>query len=147
MGARYSSRREAFKVQGLRELRQALAQLPKAYADDVLLAVMRRRLQSMMDAARGMAPVKSGKLRDSIEMSTKRPRSDKRRKISGKGSVALYMGTNNGIAPFQEYGTVHHAPSPFMRPAWDAGSHDLIKGLADDIWQELEARLKGFENK
>lgn len=142
MAPRISNRRTSTKVHGLAELRRALAELPTAYSRDILKAVMFRRMERMMRVARGMAPVKSGALRNSIFMTDKTPRDERKR---SRSSVAVYMGTDNAIAPFQEFGTVNHPPSPFMRPAWDGGKNDLVEGLADDIWAEIAARLRSFQ--
>ena len=41
-------------------------------------------------------------------------------------------------AHLQEFGTSHHGPQPFARPAWDRGKHDLPTGLAADFWDEIK---------
>jgi HK97 gp10 family phage protein len=59
------------EVEGLRELDEALGQLTKATARNVLRRVLRKAGQPIADAARGKVPVDTGKLRDSIIVGTK----------------------------------------------------------------------------
>lgn len=58
-------------VSGLRELEKALAQLPKAIARNVLRRTLIKAGEPMAEEARRLAPVESGKLRDSIEVSAR----------------------------------------------------------------------------
>lgn len=68
-----------------------------------------------------------------------------RRAAGGEGSFAeVYVGPDakHFYGTFQEFGTVHMASQPFMRPAWDEGKGAVLDGIKDDIWKEIEAAVK-----
>lgn len=58
-------------ISGFRELEKALAQLPKSIAKNVLKRTLLKAGEPIAEEARRLAPVDSGKLRDSIEVSTR----------------------------------------------------------------------------
>lgn len=121
------------KVEGLREVNDALGQLPKATGRNVMRRVAVKRLQPIADDMKAKAPVHVAELRESIGVTTRKPKS--RRKIS---EVEAYAGPGRQPqAHLQEFGTSRHGPQPFARPAWDAGKGDLLPGLADDFWDEI----------
>lgn len=72
--------------------------------------------QALREAARAQAPVATGALRDSIQ-------------LSGSG-LSVEVGTDLRYAPFVEYGTSRAGPQPFMAPAADTGEAALERGLA-----------------
>lgn len=74
----------------------------------------------VQNEARRLAAVDTGRLRSSIQH------------VPGRDARGPYVdvGTNVQYAPFVEYGTIHSAPQPFMRPA-------LL--LAASWWAELAA--------
>jgi hypothetical protein len=41
---------------------------------------------------------------------------------------------------FQEFGTAHHAPQPWARPAFDATHQTSLRVFADALWRELAGR-------
>ena len=73
--------------------------------------------------AKGLAPVDTGNLRNSISHSVV------------EAERAVYVGTNVEYAPYQEYGTVKMASHPFLRPS--AENH------ADEYKQIVQAELGG----
>lgn len=122
------------KIEGLREVNDALGQLPKATGRNVMRRVAVKRLQPIADDMKAHAPVLAADLRDSITVTTKRPKS--RRKVS---EVEAYAGPGrHPQAHLQEFGSSIHGPQPFARPAWDRGKHDLPTGLAADFWDEIK---------
>ncbi|RZJ44973.1 MAG: HK97 gp10 family phage protein [Brevundimonas sp.] len=145
------------KVEGLKEIDAALAQFPKATGRNVMRRVAVKRLEPMAEDARRRAPVLEqggGDLRDSIAVSTKAAGYAKRINRGSKSEVEAYMGPG-GVggkkAPpqgtQQEFGNQNHGPQPFMRPAWDAGKHDLLGGIADDLWAEIDKAAKRAARK
>lgn len=58
--------------------------------------------------AKQLAPVDSGDLQESIEVT---------KKSGGKFSRSRWIGSKLFYARFQEYGTSRHAPRPFLEPA------------------------------
>lgn len=59
-----------------------------------------------------------------------------------KSDASVAVGPSSGFpyAFYQEYGTVHHAAKPFMRPAWDAGKQRAIGDIARAMWSILSDR-------
>jgi HK97 gp10 family phage protein len=136
-----------FKIEGLRELEAALADLPQATGKNVLRRVLLKRAQPMAEDMRARAPddpeTHGYDLRNSITASTRlSPRqAGIHRKMfrDERSSVEVFVGA--GPVPhahMQEYGTVNHGPQAFARPAWDVGQGRLLDGLKDDIWAEIK---------
>lgn len=145
-----------FKIDGLRELKAALDELPKATSRAVQRRVLLKRAQPVVDAAKAKAPVRLGDLRDSIHATTKRPPGHKSAsarafaaagggaagraaaKAAGGTPVEVFIGPGrHPQATFQEFGTRHHPPQPYMRPAWDEQGPGVHDGIADDMWDEI----------
>lgn len=122
------------KIEGLREIDAALGQLGKATGRNVMRRVAIKRLQPIADEMRANAPVDQSDLRDSIIVTTKNPKRNRKR-----SEVEAHAGPGrHPQAHLQEFGTAHHAPQPFARPAWDGGKDALLEGIADDFWTEIE---------
>ncbi len=149
------------KIEGLRQVQDALRQLPKATTKNVMKRVLLKRAEPLADMARQKAPVRSGRLRDSIAVQVRG---------GGAGKAAFAQAMSEGasraeagraareanraagttvevvIGPTDrafygslvEFGTQHSPPKPFMRPAWDSGKGGLLTGITDDMWAEIE---------
>jgi HK97 gp10 family phage protein len=48
---------------------------------------------------------------------------------------------------FQEFGTAHNPPHPFMRPAWDEVGPQIPGMIRDDLTQEIEKARKRLAKK
>ena len=136
-------------VEGLAELDQALAELPKSLQKGVLRRVGLAALQPFVEAVRGLAPVdadpastlkrKPGTLRDSYHAGTKLNRSQARTATrEGKSSVEVYAGTNDDAGIQTEFGNEHQAPQPHARTAWDMVQARILSLIGSMLWAELE---------
>lgn len=132
-------------LEGLRELDAALGELGKATGRNVMRRVAMARLQPMAEEARRLAPVEDTDLRDSIAVSTKLAGYARRLNSRSRSEAEAYMGpagADGKKAPpqgsLQEFGTKNHPPQPFMRPAWDSGKTELLTGIREDLWAEIE---------
>jgi HK97 gp10 family phage protein len=156
--------RELVRIEGLRELDRALAELPKATARNVLRRVLTKRARPIVETAKQLVPVDTGRLRDSIAVSprlgTKAGNAeyaaamraglgkeaaasalrDARRAAGGQGSFAeVYVGPGRlPHAHMVEFGTAKMAPRPYLRPAWDAHKDGILDGIKDDLWMEIQ---------
>lgn len=135
-----AKRKTSVKVEGLRELRDNLYRLPHALRENIVFGILEGRAQPIAETAADLAPVRTGRLRDEIHVNRKaqdyRPEA---------GVFAVHIGPRRvgSLRGFmQEYGTLHHQPQPFMRPAWDGAVHDLARGIADDMWEAIRKELK-----
>lgn len=137
---------------GLRELGQALDTLPDKLQVNVMRGALRAGARVILNDAKSRVPVKSGRLRDSLKVST-----------SGKGGEPkATVRTREFYAPFVEYGTGAHkivaapkgvlrfldeavavvdhpgtAPKPFMRPALDAQATAAVVAAAEHMKKRL----------
>lgn len=128
------------KLEGLAEIAAALDELPKATGKNILRRILLERAEPIAEAARGHAPVFQGFLRSSINVSTRLTRRQRKRHRKAKpDDVEVFIGPGTDpAAHLQEFGTEHHGPQPFMRPAWDAEKDGVLEGLKEDLWGEIE---------
>lgn len=137
----------SFRVEGLRELEEALNELPKATHRNVMKRVLMKAGRPIEAAAEAAAPVFREHLRKSIEVSTKLSR--RQRGLHVKHSaVEVFVGPKNlPQAHLQEFGTVNHSAQPFMRPAWDGNKMRALEGIKEDMWKEIEKAGKRLAKK
>lgn len=155
------------KIEGLRELDQALAELSRATARNVLRRVLLRAGEPIAEEARRLAPddpaTGAPDLRTSIAVSTKLRNPvgqaefaavmrsggstaeartalrDAKREAGGGSFAEVYVGPGKGGGHgiLQEFGTKHHAPQPFMRPAWDAKRDAALTVIKQELGDEI----------
>ena len=134
-------------VEGLRELDVALGELPKATGKNVLRRVLRNAGESIAEDMRALAPDAPGSspkrdLRSSIGVSTKLSKRQARahRKMfrDDRSAVEVFVGAGPLPHPhLQEFGTMHHAPQPFARPAWDANKSNALEIIKSELGKEI----------
>lgn len=152
-------------VEGLAELDDALAELPKATAKNVMLRVLKKRAQPIADSAKARAPFHIGILRKAIIVGTKavggnagkiafaetmeaggtRAEAGAAAKSANQadpesGDARVFIGpigTARKYASIQEFGTDTIRAHPYMRPAWDDGKQALLDGIANDLRDEI----------
>ena len=130
----------AVKIEGLTELKAALAELSDEVATKIGVAADRKAARLMADQMVAIAPYNPGgsyrsrtnkkgvrtvtdygHLRDNIRV--------RRAKAKTDGKVVFTINTGNAFwGYFLEFGTVKMEARPFMRPAFDA-----FKGAAIDV--------------
>lgn len=131
------------KVEGLRELEQALRDLPQATGKAVLRRVLKQIAQPIADHAKRLAPRDTGALQASITVSSKlsrRQRSVHRKMFKDdRASVEMFVGA--GALPqatLREFGGDDHPAQPFMRPAWDANKSRALDTVKASLWDEIQ---------
>ena len=135
------------RVLGLSQLEQGLSELPRATGKNVLRRVLRQRGEPIAERARNLAPIDEGDLKDSIAVSTKLSRSQ-RRKRRKKATVEMFVGPGtHPQAITQEFGTWFHPPQPFMRPAWAAEKGSILEDLSGDLWTEIDKAAQRIARK
>ena len=127
------------KVEGLREIEDALRQLPDATAKSVLRRVGKKHLKPVAKRAKSYAPKDQGELRDSITVGTKLSKTQRRkRRKADRNDVEIYAGAGPlPQAHLQEFGTKEAPPQPFMRPAWNSEKRGALGGIAKYLWAEI----------
>jgi HK97 gp10 family phage protein len=121
------------KVEGLSESAEAMRELSKATSRNVLRRAMKNAAEHVLSVARSKAPKNTGKLILSIGTSA----SIKRGRKPSNAFAFLAAGSTSPVAHLQEFGTAHHAPQPFLRPAIDAKAEATIKAFKDELKAEV----------
>lgn len=145
---------QSFKVEGLRELDAALAELGKSLGRGVMRRAAVKALTPMIADARARVEASTngtGALAESLAVSTtlsKRQRKEARRE--SKSYFEMYAGASAlPHAHLLEFGTGERAhksgksvgkmpPEPFMRPAWDANKGDMAEAVGRELWTDIE---------
>ena len=128
------------KVEGLAESLESLREFAtRATEKNVIKRTLIKAAQPFIDAARTRAPRgATGKLQDLIGVSdklTRRQRSQ-HKKVS---AIEVFAGPPSlRQAVPQEFGTVHHPPQPYMRPAWDSQKRTALTMFKNDFAGEVE---------
>ncbi len=130
--------RQTFKIEGLADLDEALAELPRATARNVLKRVLVEQGQPIKDAGEALAPKDTGGLKASYTVGTKLSRRQKglNRKES---DVEVYIGPGPAPKSTQtEFGNAHQAAEPHLRPAFDGNVMKVLNGIKDSLAKEIE---------
>jgi HK97 gp10 family phage protein len=125
------------KVEGLRELEQALGELPEAVAKRTLNRVLKRAAEPIRAAAAAAAPKRTGRLSKSIIVSPRLTRSQ-RRQAERHGFAEMFVGSKSPLAHLIEFGTAHSAPNAFLRRAWDAHKDEALAIIKTELGGEIK---------
>jgi HK97 gp10 family phage protein len=136
-----------FKVEGLRELERALAELPKATAKNTLKRTLKLAAQPIADEAQRLAPRDTGGLAEGIMVTAKKPKKHKPK--SGRAFAEIYIGpkakSRNAVP--QEFGTSTSAAQPFMRPAWDSKKMEALEIIRDELGNQITKAAERLAKK
>lgn len=131
----------AIKIEGLRELDRALAELPKATARNVLQRTLKKAATPVHDRMEATAPRLTGHLQISVTMGpssrlTSRQKRDAKKE--GKHFSEFHVGTSDPAGMFMEYGTFKDPPQPWATPAWDATQDEALITIKYELGTEIE---------
>ncbi|WP_333848546.1 hypothetical protein [Phaeobacter italicus] len=140
----------SFKVEGLREIDNALAALPKATSKAVVRRALTKELQPVADMANSLWP---GADDSAFAVSSKLKRGQ-REPDTGPNAVNMFVGSTRAAphAHLLEWGTeprYHKSgkfvgavpPMPMLTPSWEAHKGKILEGLAASLRKEIEATL------
>lgn len=103
--------------------------------------------QIMAKSMREKAPVDTGGLRESIDVSgtlSKGPKAAHPKKAEQE----RYVGPSNmPRAVMQEFGTESQSAQPFARPAYDETKEAVLKRISDELWVGIEKAAKAAARK
>jgi HK97 gp10 family phage protein len=130
------------RVEGLKELEQAMMGMKAATAKGVARRVLLKRAEIFAEDMRPRVRVDQGELRDSIGVGTKL--TTRQRRLHRKGSDVEVFAGAGGLtqAITEEFGTTDQAAHPAARPAWEATKMKMLDGLKDDLAAEIEKTAK-----
>lgn len=127
-----------FSIDGLKELDEALAELPRATGKNVAKRTLIKAAQPIADEWERLAPVRKGTYKRSISISQKLSR--RQRSMHKKEStVEVFVGAGSlPQAHMSEFGTARQAPRPAARPAWDGNKHRSLEIIRNTLAEEIE---------
>ncbi len=137
------------KVLGLKELDLALRELPEAAAKATLRAALKKAAQPVADVAASMAPVRTGRLSESISVRTQLSKRQRRGRKK-KDAVVMFIGAEAKKGPHAhliEFGTRFQGARPFLRPAWDAGKQGVLSSIRSQLATQIEKTRKRLARK
>lgn len=136
------------KVEGLKQLDQALGEFAKSLAKNVLIRVLRKAAVPIQKAAQLLAPKRTGRLRTRIVISTKLSRRERKR-YTPESFAEVYIGPSGNAlsyAAFAEFGTDDTEAQPFMRPAFHQQGRAALEIVRNELADEIEtARVRALE--
>lgn len=139
-----------FKVEGLKSLEANLRELKQGTGRGVMRRTLKKSARPLVDLIELYAPddprTANDDLVSGIVVTSKATRNAKRMiRASFKDSTAveMFVGPDKHVfyGIFQEFGTVHHAPQPFMRPAWEEDKMALMGRIKNQLGVEIEKTL------
>lgn len=126
------------KVEGLRELDAALGQFTPAKRRTIGRVALDNAGEITAKAARALAPVDTGGLRESIEVSGTLSRAQKSEHTKAAEQERFIGPDNRPQGHLREFGGDGNAPEPFMRPAWDQTKTQVLDRIGDELWVGIE---------
>lgn len=125
-------------VEGLRDLDKALGAMKESTAKGVLRRVGAKALAPFDDAWRMKAPHLSHALQESGSVGAKLTRTQ-RQANERQNFVEVFAGP--GALPqatLQEFGSEHHMPQPFARPAWEETKDEALEIVKAELGAEIK---------
>lgn len=130
--------RQTFKIEGLAELDEALTELPKATARNVLQRVLKEQGAPIRDDGERLAPKLGGGLKQSYTVGTKLSRRQKSQNRK-ESMVEVYIGPGPHAKGVQtEFGNAHQAAQPHLRPAFDGNVMKVLDGIKKSLADQIE---------
>lgn len=120
------------KIEGMAQLQRNL----QKFADDLgkkggaLDDSLLRSAERIRDRARAIVPVKTGNLRDSIQV---------KRDVTSESGFTVEVDLQQ--APYGEeieFGTSYMEAQPYMRPAFDEAERQETDEIADDLRRDID---------
>jgi HK97 gp10 family phage protein len=139
--------KQKFKIEGLQELDEALKELPKATARNVLLRTLKMQGEPIRADGERNAPKDKGGLKQSYTVGTKLSRRQKSQNKK-ESMVEVYIGPGPHAKGVQtEFGNAHQAAHPHLRPAFDANVKRVLDGIKSDLAEQIEKARERLARK
>ena len=143
-----------FRLEGFRELEQELAKLGSHTARRASARrSLKKAAEPMADLAQSMAPRGDTQtLAPSISVGTKlskrQARLHRRMFRGSRSAVEMFVGAGPlASAHTQEFGTIFHAPQPYLRPAWDSDQRAMLDRLKAELWVDINRAVARAERR
>lgn len=127
------------KVEGLKDLEQALGELSRATGKRVAAQVLMEVAEPLAADAAILAPDDPATggfdLHTTVRAGRRATRGAKHRKES---PVEVLIGPRSRHAQLEEFGTKDAPAQPFMRPMWDGGKFWALSEVQKKLWERIE---------
>lgn len=138
--------RTMFKVEGLKELDEALVGLATEFhprnARNVLRGALKDGGQIVADAGEALAPKRTGELAQSYQVSSKLSRRQRKQHVK-ESPIETFVGPTSHPKSVQtEFGNAHQAAEPHLRPAWDGNWRRVLALIVKRTAERLEQTRK-----
>jgi hypothetical protein len=152
----YDFKTTNFEMRGFKDLYKLIDHLPEVAKKKELEPLLVLSLEPMRDTAIYLAPDDPGTappydLKSSIIVSTKQRSGPARRdRALGRFDARAYMGPNKYGYPqamMQEFGTIDHVATPYMRPAYDADKQKAVDIISAGFAARVEMIAKKYGSK
>lgn len=139
------------KVEGLKELDDALTELAETYGPKkvkpLLTRVLKKGGEPIRAAGEANAPILKGGLKASYTVTTKLSRRQSQANVK-ESMVEVYVGPGPHPKGVQtEFGNAHQAPEPHLRPAFDGQVHQSLNVIKDELATDIEKTAKRLGRK
>ncbi|WP_455156015.1 HK97 gp10 family phage protein [Sphingomonas zeae] len=136
--------RPTIRITGTDEIARKIRAMGKALARQTLIPIMADNVEPIADNMRSLARRRTGAMAESVTVSTKLS-PHQAAIVEPIAPIEIYAGPGPLPQAIQEeFGNVHEAPHPFIRPAFDSGVKRAVDGIAHDgIDAILDAAKKG----
>lgn len=113
----------------------------KQSARNVLVPAVKTAMEAIVPIAKGLAHVRTGKMRDSIRVDGRIPnQKDKKSYYYSEGDAALGVVSvkQSKVSLGEEFGTANKAGKPFLRPALESNQELVLRRLSTVLAYRLE---------
>ena len=142
------------RIEGFKELEAELEKLARPAARKASARrALRKAAEPMAALAQSLAPRgETGTLAPSVSIGTrlsKRQQGLHRRMFrNDRAAVEMFVGAGPlASAHTQEFGTIHHSPQPFLRPAFDQDKDAMLDRLKAELWADIQKAVARAERR
>jgi HK97 gp10 family phage protein len=142
------------RLEGFRELEAELEKLATpAQRKASARRALRKAAEPLVEAAQGLAPRgDSNTLAPSISVGTRLSRRQagmhRRMFANDRAAVEMFVGAGPlASAIAQEFGNRNHQAQPFMRPAFNAQSGQMLEALKAELWADISRAIARAERR
>jgi HK97 gp10 family phage protein len=135
------------RFEGGRQLDAALNQFTPSKRRAIGRVALDNAGEIVAKAARALAPVDGGGLRESIDVSGTLSRAQKSQHTKAAEQERFIGPDSRPQGHLREFGSDGNAPQPFMRPAWDQTKNEVKDRIGDELWVGIEKAAKAAARK
>jgi HK97 gp10 family phage protein len=134
-------------VDGLKELDAALNQFTPTKRRAIGRVALDHAGEITAKAARALAPVNTGGLRESIDVSGTLSRAQKTEHTKAAEQERFIGPDSRPQGHLREFGGDGNAPEPFMRPAWDETKNQVLDRIGNELWVGIDNAVQAAARK